>query len=143
MSKLDNFLSRLLKVRKTGANSWMACCPSHGDKNPSMTVSEGTDGRILVHCFSHQCGIDDITSAVGLEVKDLMPENLGFHRIKPLRMGVNPKDALCAVRDDMQSFLIWAKMIQRNEVLTGTDTLEIAKAIGRMQMAIDLTGGER
>ena len=108
-----------------------------------MTVSEGTDGRILAHCFSQQCGIDDITAAVGLEVKDLMPENLGFHRIKPLRMGVNPKDAICAVRDDMTSFLVWAKMTQRGEVLTGTDTLEMAKAIGRIQMAIYLSGGER
>jgi len=142
MISIEEFLSRLQKVRKTGSRSWMACCPSHQDKNPSMTVSEGNDGRILVHCFSQQCGIDDITASVGLEVKDLMPENLGFHRIKPLRIGVNPKDAMCAVRDDMTSFLIWAKTIQRGEVLTGTDTLEMAKAIGRIQMAIELSGGE-
>jgi len=43
----------------------------------------------------------------------------------------------------MQSFLIWAKMVQRGEALTGADTLEIARAIGRIQMAIELTGGEK
>jgi len=143
MIHIEEFLSRLQKVRKTGAKTWMACCPSHNDKNPSMTVSEGTDGRILAHCFSQGCGIDDITAAIGLEVKDLMPENLGYHRMKPLRMGVNPRDALFAVRDDMQSFLIWAKMVQRGEALTGVSTLEIARAIGRIQMAIELTGGEQ
>ncbi|HKI53636.1 MAG TPA: CHC2 zinc finger domain-containing protein [Anaerolineales bacterium] len=142
MIPIEDFLSRLQKVRRTGAKSWIACCSAHQDKNPSMTVSEGSDGRILAHCFSHQCGIDDIAAAVGLEVKDLMPENLGYHRMKPLRMGVNPKDAMCAVRDDMTSFLIWAKMVQRGEVLTGADTLEMAKAVGRIQMAIELTGGK-
>ena len=140
MSKLDNFISRLQKVRKTGTTSWMACCPAHGDKNPSMTISEGTDGRVLVHCFSHQCSIDEITGAVGLEVKDLMPDNLGFHRVKPLRMKVNPRDALYAVRDDMTEALIYMKRLQRNEVISMDDSLRFSRIAGRLQMAIELTG---
>lgn len=141
MIDINDFLSRLQKARRTSKNSWVACCPYHGDKNPSMSVSVGSDGRILVHCFSQQCGIDEIAASVGLEVKDLMPDNLGYHRMKPLRMGVNHKDALCAVRDDMTSYLLWAKQVQRGEALTDKDTLEMAKAIGRIQMAIELAGG--
>ncbi len=139
---INNFLSRLQKVRKTGKESWIACCPSHGDNNPSMSISVGTDGRVLVHCFSHQCSIDDITGAVGMEVKDLMPENLGFHRIKPLRMGVNPKDALCAIKTDLYGALVMAKMVQRGEKLTDADSLFLAQMIGRLQLTIDLAGGE-
>lgn len=140
MSKLDDFLSRLQKVRKTGATSWMACCPAHGDKNPSMTVSEGSDGRILVHCFSQQCGIDEIVGAVGLEVKDLMPENVGFQRAKPLRMKVNPRDALYAVRDDMTEALVYMKRMQRNEQISMDDSLRFSRIVGRLQIAIELTG---
>ncbi|HET8688990.1 MAG TPA: CHC2 zinc finger domain-containing protein [Methanosarcina sp.] len=140
MSKLDNFLSRLQKVRKTGGNSWLACCPAHGDKNPSMTISEGSDGRVLVHCFSHQCGIDEITGAVGLEIKDLMPDNIGFHRVKPLRMQVNPRDALYAVRDDMTEALVYMKRLQRNEQISMDDSLRFSRIVGRLQMAIELTG---
>ena len=142
MANIDEFISRLQKARKTGKNSWLACCPAHQDKNPSMSVSEGTDGRILVHCFSHECSIEDITSAVGMEVKDLMPENLGYHRIKPLAVSINPRDALFAIRDDMTVMLIMAKMVQRGEALTDVDTLLLAKLIGRMNYTISLTGGE-
>lgn len=141
MANLPEFLSRLQKVRKTGKNSWMGCCPAHGDKNPSMTVSEGTDGRVLVHCFSHECSIDDITAAVGMEVKDLMPENLGYHRSKPLAMAVNPRDALFAIRDDMQVMLVMANMVKRGEVLTDIDTSLLAKLIRRLDMTMVLTGG--
>lgn len=138
MANLPEFLSRLQKVRKSGKNNWLACCPAHGDKNPSMTVSEGSDGRILVHCFAHECGIDDIVSAVGMEVKDLMPENLGYHKIKPLAMAVNPRDALHAIRDDMTVLLVMAKMVQRGEEI---NTLLLAKLISRLNMTIALTGG--
>ena len=26
----------------------LACCPAHGDCNPSMTLAEGRDGRVRV-----------------------------------------------------------------------------------------------
>ena len=141
MANINEFLSRLQKVKKTGKNSWLACCPSHGDKNPSMSISEGNDGRILVHCFSHECSIEDITAAVGMEVKDLMPENLGYHRVKPMAVPINPRDALFAIRDDMTVMLVMAKMVQRGETLTAIDTMLLAKLIGRMDYTIGLTGG--
>lgn len=140
--RIDEFVSRLHKARRTSKNSWMACCPAHDDKNPSMTVSEGSDGRILVHCFSHECSITDIVEAVGLKVSDLMPENLGYIRMKPLKMAVNPKDALCAVKTDMTVALVIAKDIQKGIVPDEQTTLLLAKLIGRIQMAIDLSGGE-
>lgn len=71
--KIDDLLARLKKVRKTGPNNWIACCPAHEDKNPSMTVGVGDNGGILMYCFA-LCPIDAITGAMGLEVSDLMPE---------------------------------------------------------------------
>lgn len=142
MVSIDEFLSRLKKVRKTGHKSWIACCSAHQDKNPSMTVSEGSDGRILIHCFSQQCGIDDITAAVGLEVKDLMPKNLNYHRMKPLRMAVNPKDALCAMKTELTRALLILKDVQSMKA-TPDAALDLARIIGRVQLTIDLAGGER
>lgn len=142
MSALDAFLSRLQKVRKTGKSSWLACCPAHGDKNPSMSVSVGNDGRVLVHCFSQQCGIDEIAGAVGMTVSELMPDNAGFQRAKPLKCAVNPRDAMFAMRSDLTEALIYAKAVQRGEVLDADASLKLAKIVGRVQMAIELTGGE-
>lgn len=71
--KIEEFLSRLDKVERSGSG-WIACCPAHGDDNPSMSVSAGDDGRILVHCHAG-CPAEAIVQAMGLQMRDLMPEN--------------------------------------------------------------------
>lgn len=45
-------------------------CPAHDDDRPSLSVSEGDDGRSLVYCFAG-CKTEDVISALGLEWKDL------------------------------------------------------------------------
>jgi len=73
-TEVDNFLERLNGVRKDGSG-WMARCPCRDDdKNPSMHIAEGGDGRVLVTCHrGTPCSLDQICAAVGLDVKDLMP----------------------------------------------------------------------
>lgn len=73
----DVLLSRLEKVKPTGKGNWIACCPAHADRNPSMTIAETDDGRVLLHCFGG-CSVEEILSAVGLEFDALFPP-------KPLR----------------------------------------------------------
>lgn len=65
-------LSRLDKVRETGSDKWIACCPAHPDKNPSLSVRECPDGTLLVKCWAG-CTASEITSAVGLELRHLFP----------------------------------------------------------------------
>jgi hypothetical protein len=62
-------LARLEGVRRTGANSWVARCPAHDDRDPSLSVSV-KDGRVLLHCFAG-CSADAVLGAVGLTWKDL------------------------------------------------------------------------
>ena len=52
----------------------MARCPAHGDDNPSLSVSRGEDGRILVHCHAG-CSAEDVVQSLGLKMADLMPAN--------------------------------------------------------------------
>ena len=70
---VDNFLSRLGKVKQTGNGNWIACCPAHADRSPSLVISEGVDKRILIHCFAG-CIPSDILASVGMEFSDLFPE---------------------------------------------------------------------
>ncbi len=137
---LDNVISRLQKVRKNGKD-YLACCPAHNDRSPSLTIAEKEDGRVLIHCFAG-CSPDEVLRAIGLELKDVMPENLGFHRRKPSPVPFNARDVLSAVRTDMAVFLVLAKDMQGGKVLTATETLLMAKLIGRISMAIELSGGE-
>lgn len=71
--KIEEFLERLQGVESDGKGGYMACCPAHDDSNPSMHVNVGDDGRILVKCFSG-CTAEEIVAAMGLKLKDLMPE---------------------------------------------------------------------
>jgi len=67
------FLSRLENVSKT-SNGWTACCPGHADENPSLSVSEGRDGRILVNCHA-RCTPEQVVSSMGLSMADLYSDS--------------------------------------------------------------------
>jgi hypothetical protein len=43
-------LARALEGRPVGA-SWMACCPVHDDREPSLSLRDA-DGAVLVHCHA-------------------------------------------------------------------------------------------
>ena len=106
--KIEEFLSRLQKVRKTGSNNWIACCPAHNDKNPSMTLAVGNNGGILVHCFA-LCGVDEIAGAVGLTVSDLMPDRPEGREFIPGRARPFPAaDVLVAVEQECLTALVAA-----------------------------------
>jgi hypothetical protein len=93
---VNGLLSRLSRVRRTGPNSWLACCPAHADRTPSMTVKVVEDGRILVHDFGG-CGAADAMAAIGLSLSDLFPQPL-YHRAKPVSHPFTAQDALRALR---------------------------------------------
>src|SRR5690606_17253245 len=69
---LEKVLERLHKVKQVGAGKWKACCPAHDDKDPSLSIKEGSDGRVLLHCWAG-CETRDVTAAIGLELRDLFP----------------------------------------------------------------------
>ncbi len=46
-----------------------ALCPAHDDKTPSFTLSQGDDGRTLVHC-QRGCSFDAVAQALDLEAAD-------------------------------------------------------------------------
>lgn len=62
-------LSQLDGVRSRGTGKWSARCISHQDKTPSLSISEGERG-LLVKCWAG-CTLNEITAALGIEIKDL------------------------------------------------------------------------
>lgn len=44
-------LARALGGRRTG-RQWIASCPAHEDKDPSLSISNAEYGKILVHCHA-------------------------------------------------------------------------------------------
>ncbi len=67
----DEFTSMLKGVKKT-PNGVVACCPAHEDRNASLSVGTGADGRIVLKCFSG-CTAEAVVGAMGLKMEDLFP----------------------------------------------------------------------
>jgi hypothetical protein len=64
-------LADRLHARKT-TSGWSSRCPAHEDRNASLSISEGHDGRVLVKCFAG-CSFEAIVQSLGLKPADLMP----------------------------------------------------------------------
>uniref|UniRef100_A0A7V4WMA6 Zinc finger CHC2-type domain-containing protein n=1 Tax=Candidatus Caldatribacterium saccharofermentans TaxID=1454753 RepID=A0A7V4WMA6_9BACT len=80
----ERLLQLLNGVRQVGPGKWVARCPAHDDRRPSLSIAEGKDGRILLHCFAG-CRTADVLQALGLTFRDLFPEGA------PQTPGVSPK----------------------------------------------------
>src|SRR3990172_10806416 len=71
MTPLQLVLSELSDAKKNG-KGWSARCPAHDDRMASLSITEGNDGRVLLHCHAG-CTFDAICAAIGLEPADLFP----------------------------------------------------------------------
>jgi len=77
MTPAEQVLSALDRVKSNGSNKWMACCPAHNDRSPSLSITEADGGKVLLHCFAG-CDTRDVVSAMGLKMADLYPEGLSL-----------------------------------------------------------------
>jgi hypothetical protein len=63
-------IAQLLNARPVGRGRWQAKCPSHDDRHPSLSISQGHSG-LLLRCWSHGCSVEQIVTALGLSMRDL------------------------------------------------------------------------
>ena len=70
---VEAILMMLEGVKSSGPNRWMALCPVHGDKSPSMGIKECDDGTVLMNCFA--CGANgmEIAESIGVSTNELFP----------------------------------------------------------------------
>lgn len=83
--QVSQFLDRLNGVRRNGAN-WSARCPCRNDdENPSLSIGQGDDGRVLVTCHRGAgCEVGDICKAMGISVNELYPPRKDAKKKKTL-----------------------------------------------------------
>jgi ABC-type dipeptide/oligopeptide/nickel transport system ATPase component len=73
--QIAEFLSKLEGVKKSGTN-WYARCPCRNDDmNPSLSIGQGNDGRVLATCHrGGGCSLDEICDAMKIKKQDLFPK---------------------------------------------------------------------
>ena len=64
-------IAKALGGRKAGGG-WMARCPAHDDRTPSLSIRDADDGKVLVRCHA---GCDQERVIAALRARGLWAEN--------------------------------------------------------------------
>ncbi len=140
---VETLLSRLSKVRPAGKSAWMACCPAHQDKSPSLTITERPDGTVLLYCHA-MCGAEAVLQSVGLDWSDLFPKDSNW---KPAAEGARHRwpaaDVLAALADEAWIVFHAANMIVKGPgQLTEADRQRVFEAAQRISRAREMATGK-
>lgn len=141
MSQVDNLLSHLDKVKRTGKGKWIACCPAHDDKGPSLTIRELDDERVLVHCFAG-CSVHEVLGAIGLDMAALFPPREIQHG-KPERRPFPAADVLRAIGFEALVVCAAAAAMMTGEAFTQVDRDRLILATERIQAGLTAAGVNR
>lgn len=72
--ELQEFLSHFKGVKRTNLNQYIAHCPTREDKDPSLSISVGETGKIILYDHGGD-STENIVAKVGLTMRDLFASN--------------------------------------------------------------------
>jgi hypothetical protein len=116
---VEDFLLLLKGVKPAGKDRWVARCPYHNDRMPSLAITKGDRVPILLHCFAG-CDVDQVVGAVGLELSDLMPpKDPHFRDDQRARLAVpfTPEQALRCLSTESTFMFVTISEITRGKPL--------------------------
>jgi hypothetical protein len=78
-------LRRLSGFKACGENQFEARCPSHDDREASLSINIDHSGKILLYCHAG-CKLERVLEAAGIQTRDLFKDSIGHfeserHRI--------------------------------------------------------------
>lgn len=152
---VEALLARLDRVRRVGHGKWVARCPAHADRGPSLSIAEGDDGRVLIHCFAG-CTPLAVLEVAGLDFAALFPErdpddagrrtgwrSASARDARQRTETIPPRTALIAIHADATEVAVIV-----SDVAEGRRTAESVRAAlwtlaGRIAAALSVTEGRR
>ena len=123
---VSKLLDRLDGIRGRDGK-WIAKCPAHDDRGPSLSVGVGDRGQVLVHCFTG-CDVEAIVKAVGLEMSDLFVDNIGERRYER-RPRVDYKALCFHLRHEVYALSVAATKMKKGEQFNDDDWATLDRVI--------------
>jgi hypothetical protein len=134
---LDLLLSRLEKVK--GRNgSYVACCPAHKDKSPSLAIRE-SDGKIILHCFAG-CQVPNIMESLGMDMNDLFPPTESKYTSHP-KVKFYAVDMLRVLHLEANIVMVSAFNMSKGVELSNDDLDRLKIAYERIDTAMESVNG--
>jgi 5S rRNA maturation endonuclease (ribonuclease M5) len=90
MSESASEIARRLEAKRT-PTGWLAKCPAHEDSNPSLSIGQNEDGKLLLHCHAG-CSYEQVAKALGVSTKNTAAPKT-FKRRKRVQQAEDPKPA--------------------------------------------------
>ncbi len=122
MADINLLLSRLQGVKKIkGSDKWVALCPAHNDKTPSLSIRQLEDSRILINCWSG-CGAIDVLESIDMNFQHLMPDDaISYRGIK----GRDKTERMAIAESILEMLPLWQK---KGEQFTESQKAEVREA---------------
>lgn len=139
---IEDILPRLEKVRRTGPNNWIACCPAHEDRSPSMTIMQSDTGKVVVRCFA-ECSFEEIVGAVGLGLEPWFPPKQKDDFSPAIRRPFPAADVLEALSFETMVVAVTAADIASGAHVSEADLARMWIAFDRIQEGRRLANGPR
>ena len=134
----DKLLARLGGVRSTAQDRWLACCPAHEDRSPSLSIREVED-RVLLHCFGG-CSVHDVLNAVGFEISDLFPARKPVEGNRKMFRPFPAADILRALNSEITFIALCASDVAKGEKLKPEEIMRLFTSGGRFRAALEAGG---
>ena len=129
---IETLISRLEAVKETGPGKYLSRCPAHDDRSPSLSIKDGDDGRVLIHCFAG-CEPQSVLDAIGMTFSDIMPERIGtehYHNGNP--NWIPARDALATLdHESLVVSIIGADFLEHKEIDEAT-WARLAQSVSRI-----------
>lgn len=119
---IDGLVLHLDGVRRSG-RGWVARCPAHDDRSPSLSIREGERG-ILLKCWAG-CTLAEICAALGIVPRQLFFDDNG------------PVDRRAIRRHQARRQAAHARQRAKGK---RTDALREAESVIRAATSVDISG---
>lgn len=137
MSAVDVLLARVQGAKPRGLHRWVARCPAHKDRSPSLSIRELDDGRVLIHDFGG-CSVESVLDSLGLTCRDLFPERLADHLARVPNAGSHAHaaaDALKVMAREAGVLVLAAQDLAAGALLSPKDRARMLEAALRIRGA--------
>ena len=106
----EDVLSRLSGLIRSG-RGWVACCPAHDDKSPSLSLALGDQHQLLMFCHAG-CPLESIVGRLRITIRDLFPpgEKFNYAQAHDIALGIirRQRQRLERYREQIEDGECWA-----------------------------------
>ena len=133
---IENILTKLEKVESRGAERWIARCPAHPDRSPSLAIKISGE-QVLLHCFAG-CSVEQILDSINAEWADIMPQSkpTGYKHKKSF---FPASDVLACLEHELLVCVLVAQQMVDGESIDSEDKERLALAVQRIDEARSLS----